>query len=106
MGAGEREALEVFAPVYVMFTKADLISGFVEFFEDQDLLMRLQKLANSSRENRDLRDEQLKRERFMVQALEADEEFWRLMRRQPQFQEDSTTGVLLRWFRHDADVSS
>ena len=30
------EALEVFAPVYVMFTKADLISGFVEFFEDQD----------------------------------------------------------------------
>ena len=30
------EALEVFAPVYVMFTKADLIAGFVEFFEDQD----------------------------------------------------------------------
>ena len=30
------EALEVFAPVYVVFTKADLISGFVEFFEDQD----------------------------------------------------------------------
>lgn len=30
------EALAVFAPVYVMFTKADLISGFVEFFEDQD----------------------------------------------------------------------
>lgn len=30
------EALEVFAPVYVLFTKADLIPGFVEFFEDQD----------------------------------------------------------------------
>ncbi len=30
------EALEVFAPVYVMFTKADLIAGFVEFFEDRD----------------------------------------------------------------------
>ncbi len=30
------EALEVFAPVYVVFTKADLISGFVEFFADQD----------------------------------------------------------------------
>ena len=30
------ETLEVFAPVYVMFTKADLISGFVEFFEDRD----------------------------------------------------------------------
>ncbi|MFO1339937.1 MAG: type VI secretion system membrane subunit TssM [Burkholderiaceae bacterium] len=30
------ETLEVFAPVYVVFTKADLISGFVEFFEDRD----------------------------------------------------------------------
>jgi type VI secretion system protein ImpL len=30
------EKLEVFAPVYVMFTKADLISGFAEFFEDRD----------------------------------------------------------------------
>ncbi|MCM5679803.1 type VI secretion system membrane subunit TssM [Schlegelella sp. S2-27] len=30
------EQLEVFAPVYVVFTKADLISGFVEFFEDRD----------------------------------------------------------------------
>ena len=30
------ETLEVFAPVYVMFTKADLIAGFVEFFEDHD----------------------------------------------------------------------
>ncbi len=30
------EKLEVIAPVYVMFTKADLISGFVEFFEDRE----------------------------------------------------------------------
>jgi type VI secretion system protein ImpL len=30
------ESLEVFAPVYVVFTKADLIPGFVDFFEDQD----------------------------------------------------------------------
>lgn len=30
------DTLEVIAPVYVMFTKADLISGFVEFFEDRD----------------------------------------------------------------------
>ena len=30
------ERLEVFAPVYVMFTKADLISGFNEFFQDVD----------------------------------------------------------------------
>ncbi|RZI80838.1 MAG: type VI secretion system membrane subunit TssM [Rubrivivax sp.] len=30
------EKLEVFAPVYVVFTKADLISGFVDFFEDRD----------------------------------------------------------------------
>lgn len=30
------EALEVFAPVYVLFTKADLIAGFAEFFADQD----------------------------------------------------------------------
>ena len=30
------ETLEVFAPVYVVFTKADLISGFAEFFEDRD----------------------------------------------------------------------
>lgn len=33
-------ALGVFAPVYVMFTKADLISGFVEFFKDSDALER------------------------------------------------------------------
>jgi type VI secretion system protein ImpL len=30
------EHLEVFAPVYVVFTKADLIAGFAEFFEDND----------------------------------------------------------------------
>lgn len=30
------EKLEVFAPVYVVFTKADLVSGFAEFFEDRD----------------------------------------------------------------------
>ena len=30
------ERLEVFAPVYLMFTKADLIAGFVEYFEDRD----------------------------------------------------------------------
>ncbi len=30
------ERLEVFSPVYVMFTKADLITGFSEFFQDVD----------------------------------------------------------------------
>ncbi|WP_028208853.1 type VI secretion system membrane subunit TssM [Paraburkholderia nodosa] len=30
------EKLEVFAPVYVMFTKADLITGFTEFFSGND----------------------------------------------------------------------
>lgn len=30
------EKLEVFAPVYIMFTKADLITGFNEFFHDID----------------------------------------------------------------------
>jgi type VI secretion system protein ImpL len=30
------EKLEVFAPVYLIFTKADLIAGFAEFFEDSD----------------------------------------------------------------------
>jgi type VI secretion system protein ImpL len=30
------EHLEVFAPVYLVFTKADLIAGFAEFFEDRD----------------------------------------------------------------------
>jgi type VI secretion system protein ImpL len=30
------ENLAVFAPVYVLFTKADLIAGFAEFFEDGD----------------------------------------------------------------------
>lgn len=30
------ERLEVFAPVYLMFTKADLITGFSEFFQDAD----------------------------------------------------------------------
>lgn len=30
------DRLEVFAPVYVIFTKADLIAGFAEFFADSD----------------------------------------------------------------------
>lgn len=30
------ERLEVFAPIYVMFSKADLIAGFNEFFQDVD----------------------------------------------------------------------
>ncbi len=30
------EKLEVFAPVYLVFTKADRVSGFVEMFEDRD----------------------------------------------------------------------
>jgi type VI secretion system protein ImpL len=30
------ERLELFAPVYIMFTKVDLIAGFVDFFEDSD----------------------------------------------------------------------
>jgi len=30
------ERLEVHAPVYLVFTKADLIAGFAEFFEDRD----------------------------------------------------------------------
>ncbi len=30
------ERLELFVPVYVMFTKVDLIAGFVDFFEDSD----------------------------------------------------------------------
>src|SRR5690606_9227707 len=30
------ERLEVFAPVYVVFTKADLIAGFTEFFRGMD----------------------------------------------------------------------
>ncbi|MEJ8857265.1 type VI secretion system membrane subunit TssM [Variovorax robiniae] len=34
------ERLEIFAPVYVMFTKADLITGFAEFFGDSDKVER------------------------------------------------------------------
>jgi len=34
------EKLEVFAPVYVMFTKADLIAGFADFFADAELSER------------------------------------------------------------------
>ncbi|KQQ44387.1 type VI secretion protein VasK [Duganella sp. Leaf126] len=34
------EKLEVHAPVYVVFTKADLITGFNEFFKDADLSER------------------------------------------------------------------
>jgi type VI secretion system protein ImpL len=34
------ERLEILVPVYVMFTKADLVCGFVEFFEDQDPAQR------------------------------------------------------------------
>jgi type VI secretion system protein ImpL len=30
------ERLEIFAPVYILFTKADLIAGFTEFFHDGD----------------------------------------------------------------------
>lgn len=32
-----RKALEVAAPVYVLLTKADLLAGFVEFYEDLDV---------------------------------------------------------------------
>jgi type VI secretion system protein ImpL len=34
------ERLEVFAPVYVVFTKADLISGFTDFFQETDRIER------------------------------------------------------------------
>lgn len=34
------EKLEVFAPVYVMFTKADLVAGFADFFADSDAAER------------------------------------------------------------------
>lgn len=34
------ERLELFAPVYVMFTKVDLIAGFIDFFEDADAAER------------------------------------------------------------------
>lgn len=36
------ETLEVFAPVYVIFTKMDLVSGFTEFFRDMDEVERNQ----------------------------------------------------------------
>jgi type VI secretion system protein ImpL len=32
-----RRTLEVAAPIYVLFTKADLLAGFVEFYEDLDV---------------------------------------------------------------------
>ena len=32
-----RKTLEVAAPVYVLFTKADLLAGFVEFYDDLDV---------------------------------------------------------------------
>jgi type VI secretion system protein ImpL len=32
-----RQTLEVSAPVYVLFTKADLLAGFTEYFEDLDV---------------------------------------------------------------------
>ncbi|MDY7579039.1 type VI secretion system membrane subunit TssM [Herbaspirillum sp. RTI4] len=31
------ERLEVYAPVYIMFTKTDLVSGFTEFFQEMEL---------------------------------------------------------------------
>lgn len=34
------EKLEIFAPVYVVFTKVDLIAGFSEFFQDNDRALR------------------------------------------------------------------
>ncbi|WP_426343524.1 type VI secretion system membrane subunit TssM [Pseudoduganella sp. R-32] len=34
------EKLEVFAPVYVMFTKADLVAGFADFFMDAEVAER------------------------------------------------------------------
>lgn len=36
------ETLEIFAPVYVIFTKMDLVSGFTEFFADMDEAERSQ----------------------------------------------------------------
>jgi len=35
-----REGLEVNAPVYLLFTKADLMAGFTEFFDDLDVEQR------------------------------------------------------------------
>lgn len=34
------DKLEIYAPVYVLFTKADLIAGFTEFFDDMDEVER------------------------------------------------------------------
>ncbi|VFR83612.1 IcmF-related protein [plant metagenome] len=52
------DRLEVFAPVYVIFTKADLIAGFSEFFSDSDQAERDRvwgaTLPYSTEENRDV----------------------------------------------------
>lgn len=42
-----RRTLEVAAPVYVLFTKADLIAGFTEYFDDLDVEGRRSVLGHS-----------------------------------------------------------
>ena len=42
-----RQALEIAMPVYVLFTKADLLAGFAEYFEDLDAEGRRAVLGNT-----------------------------------------------------------
>ena len=97
--------------VLARFIKLMLISYrysgvFALAFDDQELLVLLQSVANQSINNPSVRKGALQHFPAVVRTLEADEGFWRLMRARPEFEEhDATVSTLLRWFRHDAGAS-
>jgi hypothetical protein len=73
--------------------------------EDQDIFWRLQGIANATKTAREQRQTQLATEPSVVRALEKEEEFWALLRSDPQFQSGGLED-LLRWFRNEGGVSS
>jgi KAP family P-loop domain len=71
--------------------------------EDEDIFLRLQGIANATSTARQQRQTRLATEPFAARALENEEEFWALLRSDPQFQSGGL-GDLLRWFRNEGGV--
>jgi hypothetical protein len=104
LDGGDRDVLARF--IKLMLISYRYSGVFALSFDDQELLVLLQSVANQSINNPSVRKGALQHFPVVVRTLEADEGFWRLMRAQPEFEEhDATVSTLLRWFRHDAGVS-
>lgn len=72
--------------------------------EDEEVLVRIERVANKNQ--RSERESDLRTESPPVRALAADEQFWELMRSQPQFRQvDDTTRALMRWFRQEVGAT-